>query len=110
MTRINNKEEEKTSDIILFSNKLDEKGHAILSRVTGFQGYFSHITTKALIRELKQYCPSVILLNVLHSNCINFELLFRYIAENQIPVIFVLHDCFFFTGHCCHYIDVKCEK
>ena len=110
VTRINNKEEEKTSDIILFSNKLDEKSHAILSRVTGFQGYFSHITTKALIRELKQYCPSVILLNVLHSNCINFELLFRYIAENQIPVIFVLHDCFFFTGHCCHYIDVKCEK
>ena len=89
---------------------MDEKSHAILSRVTGFQGYFSHITTKALIRELKQYCPSVILLNVLHSNCINFELLFRYIAENQIPVIFVLHDCFFFTGHCCHYIDVKCEK
>ena len=110
VTRINNREEEKTSDIILFSNKLDEKSHAILSRVTGFQGYFSHITTKALIRELKQYCPSVILLNVLHSNCINFELLFRYIAENQIPVIFVLHDCFFFTGHCCHYIDVKCEK
>ena len=43
VTRINNKEEEKTSDIILFSNKLDEKGHAILSRVTGFQGYFSTI-------------------------------------------------------------------
>ena len=59
VTRINNREEEKTSDIILFSNKLDEKSHAILSRVTGFQGYFSHITTKALIRELKQYCPAL---------------------------------------------------
>lgn len=110
VARINNEIEMLDKNIIFFSSKLDEKIHAILSRITGYQGYFSYLSTVVLISRLKKYAPDVIILNVLHSNCINFSLLFKYIAKEEIPVIFVLHDCFFFTGHCCHYIDVQCEK
>lgn len=98
------------SDVTIFSNKVDGKIHALLSRITGYQGSFSRIETKRLIKAIKKYNPDVIILNVLHSNCINFKLLFGYIAREHVPVLFVLHDCFFFTGHCCHYVDVKCEK
>ena len=110
VTCVNNETEKGEQGIVLFSNRIDEKGHALLSRITGLQGYFSHLTTQKLIENLRAYQPDVILLNVLHSNCLNFNLFYNYVAKEGIPIIFVLHDCFFFTGHCCHFIDVKCEK
>ena len=40
----------------------------------------------------------------------SFPIFFKFIAEQKIPVIFVLHDVFYFTGHCCHYNDVMCYR
>ena len=110
VTRINNETEKNDPGIVFFSNAFDGKIHALLSRMTGLQGYFSYFATIKLIKSLKEYAPDVILLNVLHSNCINFNLFYEYVSKLEVPIIFVLHDCFFFTGHCCHYIDVQCEK
>ena len=97
-------------NVKLFSNKMDQKIHAVLSRVTGLQGYFSKKSTQRLLKELKVIRPDVVVLNVLHSNCINFEMLFSYLAEEKIVTDLVLHDCFFFTGHCCHYVDSNCTR
>lgn len=94
----------------LFSNDVDEKIHAFLSRLTGLQGYYSTASTRRLISQISALNPDAVVLNVLHSNCINFNLLFDYLSKNNIATIFVLHDCFFFTGHCCHYTDVHCDR
>lgn len=96
--------------VSLFSNKPDMKIHALLSRATGLQGYFSAFTTGKLIKEIDIARPDVIILNVLHSNCINFQKLFRYMADTGIVPVIILHDCFFYTGHCCHYIGDKCYR
>lgn len=96
--------------IRFFSTELDRTVHALLSRLTGLQGYFSHYSTKKLVSELRELKPDVILLHVLHSNCINFPILCRYLAENDIPTILVLHDCWYFTGHCCHFTQSNCVK
>jgi len=34
----------------------------------------------------------------------------RYLAKNDIPTIIVLHDCWFFTGYCCHYTEIGCQR
>lgn len=96
--------------IRFFSTELDRTVHALLSRLTGLQGYFSHHPTKKLVSELRELKPDVILLHVLHSNCINFPILCRYLAENDIPTILVLHDCWYFTGHCCYFTQSNCAK
>ena len=89
---------------------LDYKIHGLLSRVLGRQGYFSTLPTRRLIKQLEAISPDVVILRNFHSNYINFPLIARYLAKKNIVTIVVLHDCWFFTGHCCHYIDVGCDK
>lgn len=101
---------EKDGRIHLFSSQFDKRMHAFLSRLTGKQGYFSKKSTHQLILELKRNRADVIILHVLHSNCVNFPMLFDYLSQENIPVIVVLHDCWYYTGHCCHYTSVGCDK
>jgi len=89
---------------------LDYKIHGLLSRVLGRQAYYSTIPTMQLINKLKGINPDVVVLRNLHSNYINFPLLAKYLATSNIITIVVLHDCWFFTGHCCYYTDVNCDK
>ena len=96
--------------IHFFSSRPDRTIHAFLSRLRGLQGYFSWHLTRKLVSELLRLKPDVVLLHVLHSNCINFPILCRYLAENDIPTILVLHDCWYFTGHCCHFTQSDCVK
>lgn len=95
---------------IKIGGTLDYKIHGLLSRVLGKQGYFSTIPTKRLIEKLVSISPDVVVLRNLHGNYINFPLLANYLAKNDIVTIVVLHDCWFFTGHCCYYVDVACDK
>ena len=91
-------------------NKLDWKLHALLSRITGKQGYFSHIATKGLIKYIDRLQPDVIHLRNLHSNYINLPMLLSYIAEKDIATVLTLHDCWFFTGKCVYYIEFGCDR
>lgn len=94
----------------VFSSKIEMCIHAALSRITGLQGYYSVLDTVRLIVSLKKRNPDVIVLRILHSNNINFPLLFRYLSKYKVPSVVVMHDCFFITGHCCHYLEYGCQK
>ena len=94
----------------LIGSKFDHKLHALLSRITGKQAYFSRIPTHRLITKLNKIQPDVVILRNFHSNYVNLPLLAQYLAKNDIPTIVVLHDCWFFTGYCCHYTEINCQK
>lgn len=98
------------SRIRFFSSDLDRKIHAVLSRLTGLQGYFSVASTRRMLHGLKADDPDVVILHVLHSNCINFPMLCKYLAKKDIPTVLVLHDCWYFTGHCCYFTQSNCVK
>lgn len=99
------------NDMIKLGSKFEDKLHGLLSRITGRQGYFSVFSTYVLIRKLKKIKPDLVHLGVLHSNCINLPMLLQYIANNNIPLAITLHDCWFFTGHCCYFTDHdNCQK
>lgn len=94
----------------IIGNKLDWKIHGLLTRVFGTQGYFSVIPTLRLIRYLKKEKPDIVHLHNLHSNYINIKLLFKHLAKYNIKTILTLHDCWFFTGKCFHFVDSNCDK
>lgn len=94
----------------LIGNWFDHKLHALCSRVFGKQAYFSYFPTRKLIKKLKKIGPDVAILRNFHSNYIHMPLLLKYLAKEDIATIVVLHDCWFFTGHCCHYTEVGCDK
>ncbi|MGL9837143.1 hypothetical protein EB22_01366 [Enterococcus faecium] len=91
-------------------NKLDWKLHALLSRITGKQGYFSRFATKGLLDYISEVKPDVIHLGNLHSNYINLPMLLKYIAEKDIATVLTLHDSWFYTGKCMYYIEFNCDR
>lgn len=102
--------EEKGKNIFKFSGICDKKLHSVLSRIFGYQGMYSYFSTKTLIGKLEEIQPDIVHLRVLHSNCINLPLLLRYLGDNNISTVITLHDCWYFTGHCCYFIDSKCDR
>lgn len=84
--------------------------HAFLGKVFANNGCHSYFGTKKLIRDLKKWQPDIIHLHNLHSFCINIPLLFKYIKKYDIRVVWTLHDCWTFTGHCPYFDMIDCDK
>ena len=102
--------EEKKEHEIYMNDKLGVYFHGIYTRLTDKTGFASTRATKKLIKKLELINPDIIHLHNLHGYYINLELLFNYIKENNVKVIWTFHDCWPFTGHCPHFEYVGCEK
>jgi glycosyltransferase involved in cell wall biosynthesis len=89
---------------------LDRKLHALCSRVTGLQAYFSVIPTLRLISYIKKIQPDVVHLRNLHSNYINLKLLFSFLGKSKTATVITLHDCWFYTGRCSYYTLNQCYQ
>ncbi len=101
---------EKMKKGIKVGNLPDWKWHALYTRLSGMQGYASRLSTKQLLNKLDTIDPDIIHLHNLHSNYINLPMLLRYCAKRKIKTILTLHDCWFFTGKCFHFVESTCEK
>ena len=91
-------------------NRLSNLLHSLLTRISGKQGYFSCLATHRLIRHFKQQLPDIMHLHNLHGSYINVQLILEFAAFYNIPVVVTLHDCWFYTGGCCHYTHSNCSK
>ncbi len=91
-------------------NKGDFVIHVLLNFLRGKSGFGSLRVTKKFLRWLDIIHPDVLHLHNLHGFYINVELLFEYIKERNIPVVWTLHDCWPFTGQCAHFDYVGCNK
>lgn len=89
---------------------LDNYLHVARTRLLDQHGYGSKRPTIELVKKIKEYNPDVIHLHNLHGYYLNLEVLFNYLAEADIPVVWTLHDCWAFTGHCSHFDYIKCDK
>ncbi len=95
---------------IRMNSDFDIKVHSLLSRITGKQGYFSKEHTKKIISKLELIKPDIVHLRNLHGNYIHLNMLLQYLAENDIPTVITLHDCWFFTGKCVYYSIAQCYR
>ena len=95
---------------IRYITDVERNIHAVLSRLTGLQGYWSKNVTKKLIKQITEFQPDIIHLHTLHGNCIHLPLLFQFLEERNYPVVLTLHDCWWFTGRCAHPLAYECKK
>jgi glycosyltransferase involved in cell wall biosynthesis len=91
-------------------NAANVRSHQLGTRILGYHGFYSKSATKKMLQELDAIKPNIIHLHNIHGFYINIELLFRYIKKNNIKVIWTLHDCWAFTGHCSHFDFINCYK
>lgn len=101
---------EELDGYIQIGNKLDYKMHALYSRIWGKQGYASRRATIKLINQIDKIKPDIIHLHNLHNNYINIKYLFDFIKNENIKTVITLHDCWFLTGKCCHFLYDGCYK
>lgn len=91
-------------------NWFDHKAHAFLSRLSGLRAYFSNCATVKLIHKLQRIQPDIVVLRNLHTNFISLPKIMSYLAKNDIKTVWVLHDCWAYTGGCTHYTVRNCFK
>jgi len=100
----------KDLNCIKFGNKFSILLHGLLARF-GFNGYGSYFATKKLINNLKAINPDIIHLHNIHGYYINLKLLFNYLKnEYKGKIVWTLHDCWAFTGHCSFFVMAGCDK
>lgn len=90
--------------------ELLQKKNIFISRLTGKTGYRYKKETKKAMEWIDTKKPDILHLHNIHGDWLNIEVLFNYIRENKIPVVWTLHDCWAFTGRCSHFEMCGCKK
>lgn len=91
------------------NNKIIKLINKIIVKIFGSDGFRSFINTRKFIRKLKKEKIDLIHIHSLHGYYINMKMLFKFIENNKIPVIWTLHDNWVFTGRCA-FVPLNCEK
>ena len=100
------------------AKKTDLIFHALKTRLFDRHGLGSVNATKKIVEDIKIFNPDIIHLHNIHGYYLNIKILFEFLKEYNKPVVWTLHDCWTFTGHCAYYGNctnwqdgcVKCVK
>jgi putative colanic acid biosynthesis glycosyltransferase len=95
---------------VKIGDNLDIYWHVLGTKILDRHGLHSNRTTKSFLRWLDDYSPDVVHIHNLHGYYMQYEVLFAYLKKKNVAVVWTLHDCWPFTGHCCYYERVDCEK
>ncbi|UYU43892.1 glycosyltransferase [Bacteroides salyersiae] len=98
------------SHLIRIGTKWDFCWHTLQTRLFDRHGLSSKRATRRLVQEIERIKPDIIHLHNIHGYYINYKILFKYLADQNIPVVWTLHDCWNFTGHCSHFISIGCYR
>lgn len=88
-----------------------ERLHGAQSLLFDQHGLGSSSPTLRLIQRIDQQIrPDVIHLHNIHGYYLNYKIFFEYLRQANIPVVWTLHDCWSFTGHCAYFDLIGCDK
>lgn len=98
------------SSLIKIGNKFSVYEAAVEARLFDNDGLASKLATKRLVKNIQELNPDIIHLHNLHGYYVNYKILFEYLNSTNIPIVWTLHDCWSFTGHCAHFVSANCER
>ena len=89
---------------------IQRKINILRTRLFDHHGFYNEAETGKLIRWMDEVHPDIIHLHNIHNHYLNVKTLFDYIKQRDIPVVWTLHDCWSFTGHCAYFDFANCDK
>ena len=96
---------------VRIGSDLDVKCHGLQSRIFDNTGFGSKKATEKFLQWADVYNPAVLHLHNIHGYYIHIGLLFDWIKKRpNMKVIWTLHDCWTFTGHCSHFDFAGCDR
>lgn len=102
--------EKNCKQTVRIGSRVDNYLHVALTRFFDAHGFGSMTATKAFIAKIRELNPDVIHLHNLHGYYLHIGLLFEYLKQANKPIIWTLHDCWAFTGHCVYFDLVGCNR
>ncbi|MBO7328712.1 MAG: glycosyltransferase [Lentisphaeria bacterium] len=99
-----------STPLIKIGQKYDYLWHGFESRFFDNHGCASRRATKLFLKKVDAFKPDIIHLHNIHGYYLNYPLLFKYLVNAKIPVVWTLHDCWAFTGHCVYYDFCGCDR
>ena len=98
------------NELIKIGNAFDVYEHYAESRLLDNEGVASRRATRRLLQRMEEIQPDIVHLHNIHDHFLNYRLLFEYLNQTDIQVIWTFHDCWAFTGHCYHFVQQDCKK
>ena len=98
------------SDIVPVGNKWSTAWHGIETRLFDRHGLASSHATRQFVRKIEEICPDVVHIHNIHGYFLNYQILFDYLSKAGIPVVWTVHDCWLYTGHCYYYSFAGCDR
>ena len=98
------------SDIIPVGNKWSTAWHGIVTRLFDRHGLASSHATRQFVRKIEKISPDVVHIHNIHGYFLNYQILFDYLSKAGIPVVWTVHDCWLYTGHCYYYSFAGCDR
>lgn len=97
-------------DHVYIGNRIGNTVHRYWAWMTDLQDTGSYFSTKNFLRKVDKFKPDVIHLHDILGWYLNIDVLFEYIKERNIPVVWTFHDCWAFTGRCIYFDAAKCNR
>lgn len=84
--------------------------HGVETRLFDRHGLASTHATREFVKEIDRIHPDIIHIHNIHGYFLNYRVLFDYLSRSGIPVVWTVHDCWLYTGHCYYYSYAGCDK
>lgn len=101
---------ESTSKTVPVGNRFSVAVHGLGTRLFDRHGLASNGATKAFIKKIEEIDPDIIHIHNIHGYFLNYQILFDYLSRAGKPVIWTIHDCWLYTGHCYYYTSAGCDR
>lgn len=98
------------SEVIPVGNKWSTIWHGLETRLFDRHGLASNEATRLFVKQIQELKPDVIHIHNIHGYFLNYQILFDFLAQSNIPVVWTVHDCWLYTGHCYYYSYAGCNK
>lgn len=95
---------------ISIGNLGSEMIHGLYSYLFDRHGLGSVSATKKFSQIIKQIKPDIVHIHNLHGYYINYRILFNSLKALDVPIVWTLHDCWPFTGHCAYFKGGICDE
>ena len=97
------------ASLIRVGNFSDVLRHYAMHKLFDKEGLSSDYYTKQLVKHIQVIHPDIVQLHNIHDHWLNYKILFKFLAEQKMPVVWTQHDCWSFTGGCTYFDLLDCH-
>lgn len=98
------------SEIVPVGDVWSTAWHGLETRLLDRHGLASDRATREFVKRIEKIAPDIVHIHNIHGYFLNYRILFDFLSKSGIPVVWTVHDCWLYTGHCYYYSYAGCNK